>query len=189
MTAATVQLFFGILAVLAVATMAVVAAVWLASGASDSAARVRARIVDAVGPSAVGLAWGVSGLATAGSLYFSEVAGYTPCTLCWYQRIAMYPLVVVLGVGALTRERSAVLAGGLLAAGGALVAAVHVALEWLPTAGGACDPANPCTAIWFRTFGIISLPTLALIAFLLILMLLAIGRSRSRPDAPLGGPA
>ena len=61
---------------------------------------------------------------------------------------------------------------------GALIAAYHVLLEWFPSlSSGACDPDNPCTLVWFRVFGFISLPTLALTAFLLILTLVTIRRS------------
>ena len=66
---------------------------------------------------------------------------------------------------------------------GAIVAGYHVALEWIPALdGGACDPTNPCTLVWFRTFGFISLPTLALTAFLLILTLLAFRPTRDGLD-------
>ena len=51
------------------------------------------------------LAWIVALIATVGSLFFSEVMDLPPCILCWYQRIAMYPLVVIIGVGIVTRDR------------------------------------------------------------------------------------
>ena len=123
-----------------------------------------------------------------GSLYVSEVGHLEPCTLCWYQRIAMYPLVVILAIGAARRERAAAWYGGALAGIGALIAAYHVALEWIPSLdSGACDASTPCTLVWFRVFGFISLPTLALTAFLLILTLLAVRLSAAAghdPDQP-----
>ncbi|MGP1675458.1 MAG: disulfide bond formation protein B, partial [Candidatus Limnocylindrales bacterium] len=98
-----------------------------------------------------------------------------PCKLCWYQRIAMYPLVVILGIGAARRERAAAWYAAGLAAIGAAIAAYHVALEWIPSLDtGACAATAPCTYVWFRMLGFISLPTLALTAFLLILTLLAV---------------
>lgn len=139
---------------------------------SDQALDAYARIARSIQARAVVAAWLVAALATAGSLYFSEMAKFTPCTLCWYQRIAMYPLVVVLGVGALRGDRSAP-AAMALAAIGAAISAYHVALEWIPSLdSGACAVDAPCTFVWFRAFGIFSLPTLALTAFLLILTLL-----------------
>jgi disulfide bond formation protein DsbB len=143
-------------------------------------------IARAIEPRAVVAAWLVAALATAGSLYFSEVAGFEPCTLCWYQRIAMYPLVVILGLAALRREHRAPTGVLALAAIGALIAGYHVALEWFPSLdSGACAVDTPCTYIWFRAFGFISLATLALTAFILIVVLL---RVRDPDAAEPGSP-
>jgi len=175
MTTATVETFYGILALAAVALIAVAAGSRLAATVSGRAADAHEAIAHAVRPNALGLAWVAAVLATAGSLYFSEVAHFEPCLLCWYQRIAMYPLVVILGVGALRRDGSAAVYAGVLAALGMAVSAYHVALEWFPAlSSGACDPSAPCTLIWFRVFGFISLPTLAFIAFGLILTILTL---------------
>jgi disulfide bond formation protein DsbB len=149
----TVQLFYGLLALLAWAVIGVLAIVRLAALVSDGALDGWERVSDAIAPNALGLAWFVAFLATAGSLYFSEVAGYVPCTLCWYQRIAMYPLAVI----------------------GALIALYHTILEWVPSLdAGACSISAPCTSVWFRVFGFISLPLLALTAFALIIVILTI---------------
>jgi len=148
---------------------------------SDPALDAYAAIARAIQARAVVGAWIVALLATVGSLYFSEVARFTPCTLCWYQRIAMYPLVVILGAAMLRRQRRPPTGAAALAAVGAVIAAYHVALEWVPALDtGACAAAVPCTVAWFRVFGVISLPTLALTAFLLILTLLLV----RDPDAP-----
>ena len=186
MTTATVETFYGILALAALALILVVAGTRLAATVSEGAADAHDAIAHAVQPNALGLAWVVAVLATAGSLYFSEVAHFEPCLLCWYQRIAMYPLVVILGLGALRRERAAAVYAGVLAAIGLVVSAYHVALEWFPALStGACDPSNPCTLIWFRVFGFISLPYLALSAFLAIAVLVwlaAAGERRADRD-------
>lgn len=147
-----------------------VTAIW-----SDSALDVYARIARTIRARSVVGAWLVATLATAGSLYFSEVAGFAPCTLCWYQRIAMYPLVVILGAAIVKRQGRAPAGSAALAAIGAAIAAYHVALEWIPSLDtGACAVSAPCTLVWFRAFGVFSLPTLALTAFLLILTLLLV---------------
>jgi disulfide bond formation protein DsbB len=175
MTPATVETFYGILALAAVVVIAVVVGSRAFATASQGAADVHDAIARAVRPNALGLAFVVAALATAGSLYFSEVAHFEPCLLCWYQRIAMYPLVVILGLGAVRRDRAAAVYAGVLAAIGMVLSAYHVALEWFPALStGACDPSNPCTLIWFRVFGFISLPTLAFIAFGLILTILTL---------------
>ena len=147
----------------------------LAAIGSDAALDAYARIARSIQARAVLGAWLVAALAMIGSLFFSEIAKFTPCTLCWYQRIAMYPLVVILGVALAKREDRAPTGSATLAAVGAVIATYHVALEWIPSLGsGACDAAAPCTVVWFRAFGIFSLPTLALTAFLLILTLLLV---------------
>jgi len=185
MNLATIELFFGILALVAFAAVVGINLLRGVGRVSSGAADAYASVARAIAPNAFAMAWFVALLATAGSLYFSEVAGFEPCRLCWYQRIAMYPLVVLLAIAAARRERAGALYAGGLAAMGAAIAAYHVALEWIPALDtGACDASSPCTLIWFRVFGFISLPTLALAAFLLILTVLSI---RIPPDA--SGPA
>ena len=163
----TVAVFYSILAL--VANAAVVAVVVLV------AAGRRERLRDGLGGSVLPAAFVVATLATLGSLYFSEVAHFEPCRLCWYQRIAMYPLVIILGIAAWrgdARVRRYVVP---LAAIGALIAAYHYALEWLPWLdSGVCSASTPCTLVWFREFGFVSLPYLALSAFLFILALVAL---------------
>lgn len=83
--------------------MLVAAAVALAALAPvvPAARRALAAVRAGVAGQALGLAWLVAGVATVGSLWLSEGAGFPPCRLCWYQRGAMYPLVAVLGLAAL----------------------------------------------------------------------------------------
>jgi Disulfide bond formation protein DsbB len=173
-TVEVVARFYAILALVAIGVMVVIGGLRLAAIGSDRALDAYAALARIIRPRAMAVAWVVASLATAGSLYFSEVAGFTPCTLCWYQRVAMYPFVVLLGV-ALVRRADSVTGSPALAAIGALIAGYHVTLEWVPSLDtGACAVAAPCTYVWFREFGIFSLPTLALTAFLLILTLLLV---------------
>ena len=121
---------------------------------------------------ALPLATAIAGVATAGSLYLSEVAGYLPCALCWYQRIAMYPLVIVLGVASVRRDRQVWRTVLPLAGIGAAVAVWHIAVERMPSLGGAvCDPSAPCAIRWVEEFGVLTLPTMALIGFVAIISL------------------
>ncbi len=164
-----VERFYAILAMLAIGFIAVVTIVRILAIGSDRALDAYAAIARTVEPRAIAAAWLVALLATVGSLYFSEIAGFVPCTLCWYQRIAMYPLVVILGVALIRRDRRVALGASALAVIGAAIAAYHVALEWIPSLdSGACAAAAPCTYVWFRAYGVFSLATLALTAFLLI---------------------
>ncbi len=101
----------------------------------------------------------------------------------------MYPLVVILGIAAVRRDRSGAVYGLALAAIGAVISGYHVALEWFPALdSGTCDPDNPCTLIWFRVLGLISLPTMAFAAFLLIATLLAL-RLAADDDDVIGDEA
>lgn len=185
MTVAAVQLFLGILALFAVAAMATILGLRVLARVSDGAAGAYEGIARGVAPNAIAMAWFVALVATTGSLYFSEVAGYEPCTLCWYQRIAMYPIVVILAIAAARRERAGAVYAAGLALVGAVIAGYHVLLEWFPALdSGVCSATTPCTLIWFRVFGFISLPTLALVAFLFILTLLSVRASREDEPEP-----
>lgn len=184
MSVQAVETFYGILALVGMVGLAAVVVLRLLAFGSAGARDRWAGLVEAMAPNAYAMAWFVALLATAGSLYFSEVAGFEPCRLCWYQRIAMYPLVILLGIAAARRERAGAFYAIGLAAIGALVSTYHVALEWFPSLdSGACSATTPCTLIWFRVFGFISLPTLALTAFLLILALMAIRLGLHEPSA------
>ncbi len=186
MSVVAVETFYGLLALVGMGAIALVVALRLASFVSGSARRRWDGLARTFGPTAYAMAWVVALLATAGSLYFSEVAGFEPCRLCWYQRVAMYPLVIVIAIAAARRERAGAWYAGGLALVGGLVSSYHVLLEWFPSLdGGACSATVPCTLIWFRVFGFISLPTLALIAFGLVLVLMAIRLAGTRDDAEL----
>lgn len=128
------------------------------------------------------LAWLVSIVATAGSLYFSEVRGFAPCILCWFQRTMMYPLVLVLGVAAYRADWSARAYALPLALVGWLVALYHNLENWGVVPGlKACsvNPAEGCGVPW-PIFGpgltnvsnVITIPVLSLVAFTLVLALL-----------------
>lgn len=127
-------------------------------------------------------------IAATGSLYFSEVVGFTPCLLCWYQRIAMYPLVPILGVAALSRDRRVGRYALPLSIAGLLVAAYHVTIQLRPSLDVVtCSAEAPCTSRYLAVFGFISIPVMASAAFLLITALLVALRPAETP-APTPGP-
>ena len=129
----------------------------------------------------IGWACGVAAIAMAGSLYLSEIAHLIPCSFCWYQRIAMYPLVVVLGVGALRGDTGVWRYGLPLAAIGLLIAAYHVTIQWMPSADiGACSAGPPCSGRYLAVFGFVSIPTMAGAAFLLLIALMLLLRALER---------
>jgi disulfide bond formation protein DsbB len=174
----TVTLFLALLAV--VAQLAVASAVVLAVGGRVAAplARARAAVAAEVGPQALLLAATVALVCTAGSLWLSEGAHFPPCKLCWYQRIAMYPLVVVLGIAARRRDLGVRLTGSVMAALGGSISIYHLVIERYPSleSAGSCDPANPCSTRWVERFGYLTIPGMALSGFALILVLLAVAR-------------
>lgn len=171
MSTETAQLFFALLT-LAAGLLAITLVVlrFASAAGSDGAWRLGSAISDA----GVWLAFLVAAGSTLGSLYFSEIADFVPCRLCWFQRIAMYPLAVVLLVGAIRKDRAVRWYAGPLAIIGAAIAGWHTLIEWRPQLdNGECELTGPsCTYVWFREFGFISLATMALTGFLTILILL-----------------
>lgn len=124
--------------------------------------------------SVLAAAWGVATLATLGSLYLSDVAGLVPCLLCWYQRIAMYPLVLLLGVGWITGDRRVGRYVLPLSLAGLAVSIYHVTIQYRPTLGVvSCSAEAPCTARYLHVYGFVSIPVMAGAAFLLVSGLVA----------------
>jgi disulfide bond formation protein DsbB len=114
----------------------------------------------------------VAGGATLGSLYFSEVAGFQPCRLCWFQRIAMYPIAVIALLAWLRRDLAARWYMLPLAVIGAGVSTWHYLLEWNPQwESESCSLFGPaCSAPWFREFGFVTLALMALCGFVAVIV-------------------
>ncbi len=178
MSTLTVATFLGMLAVLAALGVLAVIVVWVLDRIGvASGAFVALR--GAVAPVGLWLAFVVALTATSGSLYFSEVAGFPPCALCWYQRIAMYPLVIILGVAAWRGDRNVIRYAGPLAVIGGLLSIWHIGVERIPTLpSGSCSVDVPCSTIWVQVLGFVTIPTMALAGFaaILTLLLLVAGR-------------
>jgi disulfide bond formation protein DsbB len=126
-----------------------------------------------LGAKALWMAWLVALAATIGSLVYSEVIHFVPCRLCWFQRIAMYPMAIVLLVGAIRREFQVKYYALPLAVIGLGISIYHYMLQRFPgLESGACDPANPCSAMLVKIFGFISIPFMAGAGFIVIAVLL-----------------
>ena len=108
--------------------------------------------------------------ATLGSLYFSEVAGFVPCMLCWYQRILMYPLAAVLAVGILRRDRGIAAYVLPLTLLGLAIATYHNLLYYgvLPESAQPCRLGISCTTRQIEWLGFITIPLMSLVAFSVI---------------------
>jgi disulfide bond formation protein DsbB len=123
-------------------------------------------------------AWLVSLVATGGSLYFSEVLGYVPCTLCWYQRILMYPLIILLGIASYRSDRSIIpyiLPLSIIGGSISLFHFLEQKIPWLATVAE-CTVGIPCSKDYINWFGFITIPLLALVAFMLITLCLFLAR-------------
>jgi disulfide bond formation protein DsbB len=115
-------------------------------------------------------AWAASVVAMFGSLYFSEIRQFEPCVLCWYQRILMYPLTVILGVAYIRKDYSIALYSLILSLIGGGISFYHYLLQKVsffadnaPTCGRV-----PCTGQYINWFGFVTIPFLALTAFIII---------------------
>ena len=129
--------------------------------------------VASIGPAALWMAWVVALVATLGSLIYSEVIHFLPCRLCWFQRIAMYPMSVILLIGAIRKEALVRFYALPFALGGVAISIWHYLTQTFPSLeGGSCDPNNPCSAKYVDMFGFVSIPFMAGAGFTLIAVLL-----------------
>ena len=117
------------------------------------------------------LSFAVAGTAMAASLYYSDVVGFIPCEFCWYQRIAMYPLAVILLVAGITRDARVAKYAIPIAGIGLALSIYHYQLQVFPDQGGSCSTGVPCSARYVEEFGFISIPFMAGCAFLSVLAL------------------
>ena len=114
--------------------------------------------------------WIVSLVATLGSLYYSEVRGFEPCTLCWYQRILMYPIVLISGVALFQKNARIALTVAVFSIIGGSISLYHYGLQkinFLGESAPACGNV-PCTGQYVNYLGFITIPFLALTAFTII---------------------
>lgn len=155
--------------------LAILALAALAGGLALAVPAVRRRVVAAgLSGGVLGVAALVAAVATVGSLTYSGVYDFEPCRLCWYQRIAMYPLAVVLLVGAVRRDPAVRWYGLPLAVGGLATSTYHYLLQMFPSLdSGACVIGVPCTARLVNELGFISIPFMAGAGFVFIVAALA----------------
>lgn len=115
-------------------------------------------------------AWFISLIATLGSLYFSEIKGFIPCDLCWFQRIFMYPLVFILGIATFQNDWKITRYVLPLSIIGGSISVMHYLEQKVPGFGGIrpCVSGVPCSAEYINWLGFITIPFLAFVAFLLI---------------------
>jgi disulfide bond formation protein DsbB len=130
------------------------------------------------------LAWVVSLVAVTGSLIFSEYMGFEPCKLCWFQRIFMYPLALLLAMACYRNDRRQIPYLLPLSIIGGLISLYHYAEQKIPALAKLlpCTVGVPCNGQYINWLGFITIPFLALIAFIMMTCLLWMGR----PDTATG---
>lgn len=130
----------------------------------------KSRLMELLKPYGLYFAWVTSLIATGGSLFFSEVLHYIPCSLCWFQRIFMYPLTILLGIAGFKNDRSIKTYAMPLSIIGGSISLYHYLQQKVPGFAEIlpCTTGVPCNVDYLNWFGFITIPFLALIAFLLI---------------------
>jgi disulfide bond formation protein DsbB len=127
------------------------------------------RLVDQLGAASRHVALLAAWIAMCGSLFMSEVLGWVPCVLCWYQRILMYPLAIILAIGIVRRDRGLhlyVLPFSITGIGVSLYHYLLIKTPWLPPPP--CTVGIPCTTDYLNLWGFVNVPFLALTAFTII---------------------
>ncbi len=123
----------------------------------------------------------ISVMAVVGSLYFSEITKFPPCTLCWYQRICMYPLVIILSIGIWKKDKNVPYFVLPLSIIGILIAIYHNLLYYgiIPESAAPCILGISCTTKYIEWFGFITIPLLSLTAFIIITILTLLYKKQS----------
>lgn len=119
------------------------------------------------------ISFSVALIATLGSLFFSEIREYPPCTYCWYQRILMYPLVIILGIAAVRKDVKQAIYVMPLATIGICMSSFHYLTQKVSFLSKTADSCGliPCNTEYINWLGFITIPFLALIAFTIIFII------------------
>ncbi|WP_413381141.1 disulfide oxidoreductase [Alkalihalobacillus sp. 1P02AB] len=118
------------------------------------------------------LGWVTSLIAMLGSLYFSQIKQFVPCTLCWYQRIMMYPIVLILLIGIIRKDKNSAIYSLVFAGIGLCMSVYHYSLQkvsFLQDVAPSCGQV-PCTGQYINWFGFVTIPFLAGTAFIIIII-------------------
>lgn len=128
----------------------------------------------------LGIAFLIVLFGTLGSLFYSEIMNYPPCDLCWYQRVFMYPLLVIFGVGLIKKDKSSLLYAFPLVILGIIFSGYHYAIQFINKNSALfCDITEKtvsCTENFFTYFYYINLPGMSLTAFVLIFILMILSK-------------
>lgn len=132
----------------------------------------KSRLSKLVVNSAIPLAFIVALVATGGSLYYSQIAKFTPCELCWFQRIFIYPQVILLGLAWFKKDKYILDYSLALIAIGIVISLYHNYIYYTATTSNVCSIITPCTKQYIVGFNYITIPLLALTSLVLMGLLL-----------------
>jgi len=129
------------------------------------------------------ISWLIALVSTLGSLFFSEVMGLVPCVLCWYQRILIFPLALILLLGLFPLDKSIIKYALPFAVLGLIFTIYHLFLFYgfIPEDLKPCTQGIPCDDDSMILFDVLPIPWLSLVAFGGITALLLSARSRMNP--------
>lgn len=137
-----------------------------------------ARVVAGTRANGITLSFIIVLSAALGSLYYSSIAGFVPCTLCWYQRILLFPQVLLLGTAYIRKTREILLYTVVLSSVGALVSLYQVIIERIPAVAAFCAPgevAVSCGTIYVEGFSYITIPVMGLTTFVVLILIALVG--------------
>lgn len=122
------------------------------------------------------IGWAQAIVATGASLFFSEIMKYPPCVLCWYQRIAVYPMVILFGVAIYRKGKDIYYYAMPILSIGLLVSIYHNLLYYkvIPEALAPCAQGISCTTKFIQYFGFITIPFLSFCTILIMMICLII---------------
>lgn len=128
--------------------------------------------------------WLIALVSTLGSLFFSDIIGYAPCVLCWYQRIAMYPLVLIFLIGMFQPIKYTLNFSLPIVFSGLFISLYHNLLHYgiVPEAASPCREGVPCSTVYINWLGFITIPMLSAISFAFILIILLILLKREKNE-------
>ncbi len=186
MSTTTLSRFFAVLALCTFAATLVVTALAITRRLRPESSA--AALLDDIAENSLWLGTIVAVVTTGGSLYYSLGAHFTPCELCWYQRICVYPLSVILLIAAARRDFAVWRYALPPAAVGIVIAVYHSQLQAFPSQHSFCAVDNPCTARFVWQFGFVSLPLMDLAALTFIAAMLVLGRDHANRIDALARP-
>jgi disulfide bond formation protein DsbB len=173
MDVALADRFFALMTLAALAGTLGIAVLSFGGRFSPSLARWNSQLKDVFGDWTYWIVFLIALVSMVGSLYYSEIVGYAPCSLCWYQRIVMYPLVVIMGIAAFKRDEKIRIYVLPLMVIGAILALYQYIIGYIPDAEVlGCSLDVSCTERYIWEFGFVDFPFMSFVGFSLMISLM-----------------